>query len=221
MTGRFIALAFGCFWTIGLCAQNFGGGIHVGLISSHVLEYTVPASYSKVGFWGGGFTDFRFSPKSTLQLEVGFIQKGTRQVGTVDNNNEERGMNLNYLEIPLLYKWWGIRNMSVEIGPQIGILLSHSEWDNFGEFTNLNYEDFQRIDFSAAVGLSYYLLRSRLEVNARYAISALPIRYKAQGVAQWPLGRQYNSLFGLSVRWWFRNTYDAPPRKDKGVRNLE
>jgi hypothetical protein len=210
-----------CVLHLGTEAQNFGGGVHVGLISSHVLEYTVPASYSKVGFWGGGFTDYRFTPKSTLQLEVGFIQKGTRQMGTVDNNNEERGMNLNYLEIPLLYRWWGIRNMSVEIGPQLGILLSHSEWDNFGEFTNLNYADFQRIDFSAAVGLSYYLLRSRLEINARYAISVIPMRTRAQGVGIWPVARQYNSVFALSVRWWFKNTYDAPPKKDKGVRNLE
>lgn len=205
-------------------AQNFGGGVHVGLISSHILEMGVQASYHKVGFWGGGFTDYRFTPKSTLQMEISFIQKGTRQAGNLDNNNVDVGVNLNYLEMPILYRWWGIRNMSVEIGPQLGIMLSHKEWDQFGDLQgpNLNYKEFERFELSAAAGLSYYLLRNRLEINARYSISAIPIRVRAQeGSAIWPVARQYNSVIGFSVRWWFKNTYMAPPKKEKSVRSLE
>lgn len=205
-------------------AQRFGGGVYVGLVSSHILEQGVPSTYNKVGFWGGGFTDFRFTPKSTLQFEISFIQKGTRQLGKISNNNVDIGVNLNYLEIPVLYKWWGIRNMSVEIGPQVAVLLGYKEWDQFGDLQgpNLNYKAFERVDFGAAVGLSYYLLKSRLEINARYAISAIPIRVKAQeATAIWPLARQYNSLFGFSVRWWFKTTYVAGASKQKSVRSLE
>jgi hypothetical protein len=205
-------------------AQNFGGGVHVGLISSHILEMGVPASYNKVGFWGGGFTDYRFTPKSTLQLELAFVQKGTRQAGNLDNDNVDVGVNLNYLEMPIVYRWWGIRNMSVEIGPQLAVLLSHKEWDQFGDLQgpNLNYRSFERFELSAAAGLSYYLLRNRLEINARYSISAIPIRVRAQeGTAIWPVARQYNSVIGFSVRWWFKNTYETPPKKEKSVRSLE
>jgi len=203
--------------------QNFGGGVYVGLISSHVLEHTVPAHYNKVGLWAGGFTDYRFTPNSTLQMELSFAQKGFRQAGNLDNNNVDKGMNLNYLEVPILYRWWGIRNMSVEIGPQMGVLLSHREWDQFGDIEggNPNYKDFTRFELSAAAGLSYFFLKGRLEVNARYAISALPIRVRAQGEAIWPLARQYNSMFGFSVRWWFKNTYEAPPKAEKSLRTLE
>lgn len=212
-----------CLMHLGTLAQNFGGGVHVGLVSSHVLEQGVPASYNKVGLFAGGFTDYRFTPNSTLQLELSFIQKGTRQAGNLDNNNIDKGMNLNYLEIPVLYRWWGIRNMSVEIGPQVGVLLGYREWDQFGNFDgpNPDYRAFNRVDVGAAAGLSYYFLKNRLEVNARYAISAVPIRRRAQGEAIWPLARQYNSLLVFSVRWWFKNTYDAPPKKEKGVRTLE
>jgi hypothetical protein len=202
--------------------QRFGGGVYVGLISSHILEQGVPSSYNKVGFFGGAFTDYRFTPKSTLQLEISFIQKGTRQLPKISNNLADIGVNLNYLEIPVLYRWWGIKNMSVEIGPQIAVLLGYKEWDQFGDFPNLNYNAFERVDFGAAVGLSYYLLKSRLEINARYAISAIPIRVKRiEAAAIWPVARQYNSLFAFSVRWWFKTTYVAGASKQKSVRSLE
>lgn len=205
-------------------AQRFGGGAYVGLISSHILETGVPATYNKVGFWGGAFTDYRFRPKSTVQLEIAFVQKGTRQVGNLKNNNVDFGVNLNYLEVPVLYRWWGIRRMSVEIGPQFGVLLGYKEWDQFGDLQgpNLNYKEFERFELSATAGLSYYFLRNRLEVNARYAISALPVRVRAQeGSAVWPVARQYNSLFAFSVRFWFKNTYQVPPKKIKSAKTLE
>lgn len=205
-------------------AQRFGGGAYVGLISSHVLETGVPATYNKVGFWGGAFTDFRFTPKSTMQLEISFVQKGTRQLGTLKNDNVDVGVNLNYLEVPVLYRWWGIRHMSVEIGPQFGVLLGYKEWDQFGDLQgpNLNYKEFERFELSATAGLSYYFLKNRLEVNARYAISALPIRVRPQaGSAVWPVARQYNSLFAFSVRFWFKNTYQVPSKRIKSAKTLE
>jgi len=183
-------------------AQRFGGGAYVGLISSHILETGVPATYNKVGFWGGAFTDYRFRPKSTVQLEIAFVQKGTRQVGNLKNNNVDFGVNLNYL----------------------GVLLGYKEWDQFGDLQgpNLNYKEFERFELSATAGLSYYFLRNRLEVNARYAISALPVRVRAQeGSAVWPVARQYNSLFAFSVRFWFKNTYQVPPKKIKSAKTLE
>lgn len=220
---RIIVFASMLIPSVRALGQNFGGGVHVGLISSHVLESTVPAQYNKVGLWAGGFTDYRFTPKSTLQLELSFIQKGFRQAGNLDNNNVDKGMNLNYLEIPILYRWWGIKNMSIEIGPQMGVLLSHREWDQFGDIEggNPNYKDFSRFELSAAAGLSYFFLKGRLEVNARYAISAIPIRVRAQGEAIWPLARQYNSMFGFSVRWWFKNTKETFSPREKSVRTLE
>jgi len=224
MTMRFpILIAMLCLLQLGVHAQRFGGGVHLGFISSQILEYGYPTTYDKVGFSAGGFTDYRFTPNSTLQMELNFIQKGTRQSGTLKNNNVQFGVQLNYIEMPLLYRWWGIRNMTVEIGPMFGILVSSKEWQDSPDFSfdNLNYKEFHRFDLSAAGGLSYFFLRSRLEVNARYAISVIPMRTRAQGVGIWPVARQYNSVFALSVRWWFKNTYDAPPKKDKGVRNLE
>jgi hypothetical protein len=62
-----------------------------------------------------------------------------------------------------------------------------------------------------------------LEINARYAISAVPIRVNKahDATAIWPVARQYNSLFAFSVRWWFKTTYVAGASKQKSVRSLE
>jgi hypothetical protein len=220
---RLLALAILLIPATKALGQNFGGGVQVGFVSSQLLEFGFPTTYDKVGFTAGGFTDYRFTPNSTLQLELNFIQKGTRQAGTIKNENKQFGTNLNYLEVPVLYRWWGIKNMSVEIGPQLGVLLSATEWEDSRSFTfeSMNYKSFHRIDFSMAAGLSYFFLRNRLEANARYSISAIHIRERAQGTGIWPAGRVYNSVFCLSVRWWFKNTYDAPPKAEKSLRTLE
>lgn len=206
-----------CLLSLGAHAQHFGGGAFVGLSTSQVTGDNL-SGFNKVGFWGGGFTDYRFTPKSTMQLELTFIQKGSRQTPTVKNGNVFYVMNLNYLEIPVLYKWYGIRNMSVEIGPQFGFLLANTEEDNAGEIPQDPDTPFKVFELSGSAGLSYYFWKGRIEANARYSNSILPIRGE---VVRWPYGGQLNQIISFSVRWWFKNTYDAPPKKEKSVRNLE
>ena len=83
--------------------------------------------FNKVGAWAGAFTDYRFTPRSTLQLELSFIQKGSRQAPTVKNDGILYVHNQNILEIPVLYRWYGIKNMSIELGLQAGVILSTVE----------------------------------------------------------------------------------------------
>ena len=207
---RPILVAALCCLTVSAIGQKFGGGLYLGIATSQVSGDDL-AGFNKPGFWGGGFTDFRFTPKSTIQLELSFIQKGSRMAPTVDNNNQYFLIGLNYVEMPLLYRWYGIRNMSIEIGPQIGFLVSSVEENQFGEI--LGKPPFKSFEFSGAVGLSYFFLPSKkLEVNARYANSILPIRGE---FIQWPYGGQLNQLISFSVRYWFKTTYVAPPKKAK------
>jgi len=189
-------------------AQIFGGGLYAGIVTSQVSGDEL-GGFNKPGFWGGGYVDVRFRPKSTLQMEMSFIQKGSRMAPNVDNNNQYYLIGLNYIELPLLYRWYGIRNMSIELGPQFGFLVSQSEDNQFGPITGK--PPFKVFELSGAVGLSYFFLPSKkLEVNARYANSILPVRGE---FIQWPFGGQLNQLISFSIRWWFKTTYVAPPKK--------
>jgi len=212
-----LLLSIVLFSTNDAMAQGFGGGVFVGISTSQVTGDYI-SGFNKVGFWGGGFTDYRFSPKSTLQLEITYIMKGSRQTPTVDNNGVFYAMKLHYLEIPLLYKWYGIRNMSIEVGPHFGILLASGEEDNNGEIPNDPNVPFKTFELSGAAGLSYYFWKGRIEANARYSNSILPVR---GDVVQWPYGGQLNQVISFSVRYWFKNTYVAPAKKIKSAKTLE
>jgi hypothetical protein len=181
----------------GVFAQGFGGGLYGGISTSQVTGDGI-GGFNKVGGWGGAFTDYRFTPRSTLQFELSFIQKGSRQAPTVKNNNVFILYNYNMLEIPVLYRWYGIKNMSIEIGVQAGILMSSLEKGTFLVETR-NSSAYPKAEFSGAAGLSYYFWKGKVEVNARYANSILTMRKQ-----EWWI----NHVFAFSVRYWFKTTLD-------------
>lgn len=178
-------------------SQVFGGGLYGGISTSQVTGDGI-GGFNKVGGWAGAFTDYRFTPRSTLQLEVSFIQKGSRQAPTVKNDGILYVHNQNILEIPVLYKWYGIRNMSVELGLQAGIILNTVERGNTIP-TTTNNPLFRTAEFSGAAGLSYYFWKGKIEVNARYSNSLMSIKTRDFWM---------NHVFAFSVRFWFKTTLD-------------
>lgn len=180
--------------------QGFGGGLYGGISTSQVSGDGI-GGFHKVGAWAGAFTDYRFTPRSTLQFEISFIQKGSRQTPTVKNNGVLYVHNQNILEIPVLYKWYGIKNMSIELGMQAGIILSTVERGNVIPETR-NNPAFRKAEWSGAAGLSYYFWKGKIEANVRYSNSIIPIKTQQFWM---------NHVFAFSVRYWFKTTLD----KDK------
>lgn len=176
-------------------AQGFGGGLYGGISTTQVSGDGI-GGFHKVGGWGGAFTDFRFTPRSTLQFEISFIQKGSRQTPTVKNNNTFILYNHNMLEIPVLYRWYGIKNMSIEVGLQAGVLLSSIEKGTFIVETK-NSAAYPRAELSGAAGLSYFFWKGKIEANMRYSNSITTMRKN-----DWWM----NHVFAFSVRYWFKTT---------------
>lgn len=194
---RLLILIFLTGVSISSFAQGFGGGLFAGISTSQMTGDNI-VGFHKAGFYGGAFTDYRFTPRSTLQLELSFLQRGSRQTPTVKNNNTRFLYNLNYIEFPVLYRWYGIKNMNLEIGPSVSYLINSKQEDSFGEVTNKI--EFNKIDLSIAAGLSYYLLKSKkLEVNARYSLSVIPTSSDAARYWQ-------HHVIAFSIRYWFKTT---------------
>ena len=181
-------------------SQGFGGGLYGGISTTQVTGDGI-IGFHKVGGWGGAFTDYRFTPRSALQFELSFIQKGSRRTPTVNNNNDFRLYNLNMIEIPILYRWYGIKNMSIELGTQAGIVLSTLDQveNRYNNFKIRNNSAYSPVEWSVAAGLSYYFWKNKIEVNARYTNSILSIRK-----GDWWM----NHVFAFSVRYWFKTTLD-------------
>jgi hypothetical protein len=180
--------------------QGFGGGLFGGISTTQVTGDGI-VGFHKAGGWAGAFTDYRFTPRSAIQFELSFIQKGSRRTPTVKNGNDFRLYNHNMIEIPILYRWYGIKNMSIELGTQVGVLLSSIDRveNSFNNFETRNSPAYRKAEWSGTAGLSYYFLKGKVEVNARYSNSILTIRKN---------GLWMNHVFAFSVRYWFKTTLD-------------
>jgi hypothetical protein len=197
------------FTPIALFGQGFGGGIYGGISTSQVSGDGI-GGFHKVGGWAGAFTDYRFTPRSALQFEISFIQKGSRQTPTVKNNGILYVHNQNILEIPVLYRWYGIKNMSIEIGMQAGIIMSTVERGNVIPETR-NNPAFRKAEWSGAAGLSYYFWKSKIEVNMRYSNSIIPLKTQQFWM---------NHVFAFSVRYWFKTTLNRDKINATKKKNL-
>lgn len=180
--------------------QGFGGGLFAGISATQMFGDDI-GGFNKAGIYGGAFTDYRLRPKSTLQLELSFLQRGSKQTPTPKNGNTRWLFNLNYIEMPILYRWYGIKNMSLELGPSASFLISSRQEDIFGEIPNELRVPFHDFDFSGVIGLSYYLVKGKLEVNARYSMSIVP-------TSNGPRKNWHHHVMAFSLRWWFKTTID-------------
>ena len=136
-------------------------------------------------------------------MEIDFIQKGSRRNPRPSKGSYDKYvLRLNYIEVPLLYKWLFSKKIAFEIGPAAGVLLKTSdvEFDEYGLLQNRTA--FNPYDVSVMAGI-YYNFNDHLKANFRFSNSVLPVRKHAGG-ATYRLNRgQYNSVIALSLHYEF------------------
>ena len=98
---------------------------------------------------------------------------------------------LNYLNVPLMAKYYVVKGLSIEAGPQIGYLLSAKN-----ESTNVK-DSFKKVDFAANLGVGYKL-KNGINFGARYNFGLLNIN-NVSGDS----GKFRNSVLQLSVGYFF------------------
>jgi len=186
--------------------QNFNGGILLGGNISQVDGDTYDG-YFKVGPMGGGYVSLQVSPHSSFQMELEYIQKGSRK-----NADPEKGDNkmyllrLHYIEIPVLYQFTFARRFAAEIGPAADISLGSYEETENGEVTNT--VPLRPVTLSGILGVSGYITR-HLKAGFRFNYSLLSIR---NADSPYPPGYrkilfewgQYNNVLSFSFSWDFK-----------------
>ena len=143
----------------------------------------------RISFNIGGYYTFMISDKFGLQPELVYSGQGTKFaattyetvigfdpstgapiMGTVES--PEVVFALNYLNIPIMAKYYFSESFSVLAGPQIGILMS-AKAKSDDEDVDVK-EFFNTTDISLGIGLEY-ALESGLNFNARYNIGMTTI----------------------------------------------
>ena len=110
-------------------SQNINAGSIIGINTSQVSGDKL-SGFNKFGFRVGGFVNGDFN-KLNIQIELQYINKGSRETIKKDMYNEGYKFQVNYIEMPLLINKIIYRNTSIETGLVIGYLLNWSEtYDN-------------------------------------------------------------------------------------------
>jgi hypothetical protein len=159
---------------------NFGVKAGVNFTNIHTRGGSNGASgnigNAKTGFHIGAVAEIMLNRRFALQAELLFSAQGTELTGIIDSEltgiiDSGNTISLNYINVPLMAKFYVVKGLFIEAGPQIGFLVS-SEYKSSEDF------DPNSIDFGANFGLGYKL-KNGLNFSARFnqGLSGTNINY--------------------------------------------
>lgn len=154
MKKRLLFTAMAIFGLANMNAQDFHLGAKIGINFSDIYGDNTGATdpiTSIINF--GIVAEKSFSDKFSFQPEIMYSIQGF----SVDDDV----VTLNYLNLPLMGKYYITKGFSLEAGPQIGFLLSAKN-----EEINVK-NNFKTLDLGVNVGLGYKL-NNGLNFGARY-----------------------------------------------------
>ncbi|KAA1246392.1 porin family protein [Aquimarina sp. RZ0] len=111
----------------------------------------------------GVVVEYPISRNFLLQAELLYTAQGYK----IEVEGEEQKINLNYFTLPLLAKFHITNPLSIESGPQVGLL--NGATNDAVENTDVFFDSFNSLEFSWAFGAGYKL-KSGLFFQVRYNI---------------------------------------------------
>ncbi|PKG43034.1 porin family protein [Psychroflexus sp. MES1-P1E] len=138
----------------------------------------------RTAFHAGLVSELELTEKFSIQPELLYSQVGAAYLfdnRSFDGIRVESDLNLDYLSLPILAKYYVFKGLSLELGPQFSYILN-SEIENqilssgFISTETIIVSDFNikddinRFEFGLALGTSYELLNTGLFIQARYVI---------------------------------------------------
>jgi hypothetical protein len=189
-------------------AQEVKYGVKGGLNFSNWTGDTEGVNLKyKAGFNAGLFADIKMSDKISIQPEVLFSLVGTK----VDNytlefdNNEITGdvnFNTAYIYVPVMFKLYVAEKFNVEVGPQVGFLVSAKSVaqieGNSQKVKNDIKEIFNTVDFGVNFGAAYDL-DQHFALGIRYNLGLSNIGKNEEGDSS----KVNNSVFSLGLGYKF------------------
>lgn len=153
---------------------------------------------SKAGFHVGGLAEIKINDKFSVQPELLYSLKGA------DFNYGFGGafglatdkLNLSYIDVPVMVKFYPIERLSAELGPNVAFLMSAERVQN----TTIDVKDnFNSIDFGMNIGAGYEL-KQGIMFQLRYNLGLADISKTATGATN---VTDKNSVFQVSVGYKF------------------
>jgi len=174
-----LTLAVVLLFAMGVTAQDemaglSGKGIKAGLALANLYGDDVEDTDMKLGFGGGAFLTYNFTPQFAIQPEVMFMMKGAKF--TEEGIDDDTKINLTYIEIPVLLKFTpqmeGNIKPNIFAGPAVGILMSAKiKNDAFDEDFDIK-DGMKSMDFGIhfGAGVDIQMETIKITFDARYCM---------------------------------------------------
>jgi hypothetical protein len=145
-------------------AQHVNFGIKGGINLSGIHNDNNTSFDSKTGFHLGVLWHIHLAKQFAMQPEVVFSTQGMKYKAGTSNAT----LNLDYVNVPLLFQYMFDNGFRFQAGPQLSFLVN-AKSKNGNTSTDLK-NNYNGIDLGAAIGMSYVHVPSGFGVDARYNI---------------------------------------------------
>jgi hypothetical protein len=175
---KFILLAFTILTTTSFFAQGIDFGIKAGVNFATITDASNLSN--KTGFVGGVFAGIKFNDKVAIQGDLLYSQQGADfDIGAID---------LNYVNIPVVLKYFFVKGLNLQVGPQFGFVVDDNFKEVFGDISKA-----ESFDLTGVVGVGYDLPLG-IRIDGRYNFGLTDVIKDAGGK---------NTVITLSVGYSF------------------
>ncbi|OXA77267.1 Outer membrane protein beta-barrel domain-containing protein [Flavobacterium aquidurense] len=147
---------------------------------------------SLVGFQVGGFAEIKIIERLAIQPEILFSTQGAR----LDTSFGDYDEKLNYINVPVLAKFYITKQFTVEGGPQLGFLVSAKQEGHDAK------DDFKSVDTGFNFGAGYNFTEN-VSVNLRYTVGLSNILDYEVNNADEYFDSPKNSVLALTLGYKF------------------
>jgi len=179
-------------------AQNFGGGLIAGVSTSQVAGDML-GGFNKIGLLAGAYTNLKIKENLKLQLEIIYIEKGSRNPNIHKINIAE--ITLSYVEVPISINLQQKENLGVEVGILPAFLINAKMNNDFSEIEI--DPTFTKYDFGVYAGINYHIT-DNIILNTRISNSIIPIRPHNSGATYRLNKGQYNTVLSFAIHYKIR-----------------
>ena len=208
MKKKFALFIFCGFLISNLQAQNFGGGIVLGLSTSQVGGDDL-GGFNKAGLLAGVFANKSISTLLSFQMEMTYIQKGSNNPNMNNSEHlqdyEKPDISSSYIEIPLLLQYHQSEVLKIEGGLLSAYLIDGYYKDESGKMPIVNGNPFIKYDIGLLIGMDYKFSEN-LSLNTRISNSILPIGeedYNHPTTYNSTRKGKYNSVLSFAIHYNF------------------
>ena len=192
MKKSFLIIAIIVFGLTNLNAQEVKFGAKAGLNLASITGDETDGIESRTAFHVGAVAEISVSDKFSVQPELLYSAQGAKD----SFEGIDVDAKIDYLNLPIMAKYYVAEGFSLELGPQVGFLLS-AKAEGGGE--SIDFKDETKgIDFGANFGVGYKL-ESGLNFGARYNLGLSNIN-DGEGSDDF---KNQNSVIQLSVGYFF------------------